>query len=302
MRKNYYIYILLLLISNVLLSQEVQTEKEKKHPFRVYETDRLYTPFQYPRSFISRLFFSKNFGFESAMKEREPDGNWDFKDIAVHVNGRVGSEILFYRNNIFTVGLAYAMNISIFGRKNGIFDVYDFFGEFAPFFDLYLKEFNKDVDIKIRILPVYHQSSHYVDGYQGETYNLPRGGSYEFFSMLLHYRFYSFLTYLGFEATYTSSGNSVPIFRLVSGIDYRYKLFNNDISLITGIHLGALYQKKDRLLYIKENIWSPSVNFGVGLEFYRYVLSFKISYDRPYGAVGYFREQFQVGGELTLFF
>ena len=58
------------------------------------------------------------------------------------------------------------MEISILGRKNGLFDVYDFSGQFDLFLDLWLQNLT-GINLKIRFIPMYHQSTHLVDGFKG---------------------------------------------------------------------------------------------------------------------------------------
>ena len=48
------------------------------------------------------------------------------------------------------------MEISILGRKNGLFDVYDFSGQFDLFLDLWLQNLT-GINLKIRFIPMYHQ-------------------------------------------------------------------------------------------------------------------------------------------------
>lgn len=300
---KYQVVIIIVILSSVSYSQEVPSTniKQKFSSFRAYESDRYYTPFQDPRSFISKILFSKNYDFAKALTMREPNAPWKFRDISVHIETKIASEILFYRNYFISVGLAASMDVLIFGNKNGIFGVYDFYGQFAPYIDFYTKVFTEKADIKIRLYPVYHQSSHYVDGYKADTSQYPNAGSYEFLGIWVYYRLDKFLFYNGYEITYHHSGNSIPLFRIVFGTDFRLPLLKNDINLITGINIGAIYHEKDLLGFVKENTWSPAINFGVGVELYRYTVSLKISYQRPYGATTYFKEQFQIGGELGFF-
>lgn len=269
------------------------------NPFRIYSIDRFYTGWQDPRSFIGRLYFSKNFDLEKNLTARYPNTDWDFKNISVNIEGRVASEIMFYRNKYFSVGAAAAIEILMFGRRDGRFDVYDLSGQFAAYIDLWLQNIT-DLNIKIRLYPVYHQSTHLVDGFRGKI-EARNGSSYEFVSALVYYYVDNCTIYGGAEGTFNAVGNGAPLFRGHIGLDYRYPIYKDYINFITGINIAAIYDKKDELGLIKER-WHAAINFGVGVEFYRYVLSLKVSFQRPRGASTYFSYATQVGAELSLFF
>lgn len=268
------------------------------NPFRIYNIDKYYTGWQDPRAFIGRLYFSKNFDLEKNLMKRYSNTDWDFGGVSVNIEGRVASEIMFYRNKYFSVGAAAAIEILMLGRTDGRFDVYDLSGQFAAYVDLWLKNII-GIDLKIRIYPVYHQSTHLVDGFRGKI-EIRNGSSYEFASALVYYYLDNFTIYGGVEGTFNAIGNGAPLFRGHVGLDYRYPIYEY-INFITGINVAAIYDKVDRLKLIKEP-WHAAVNFGIGVEFYRYTISLKVSFQRPRGASTYFDYATQVGAELSLFF
>ncbi|WP_157153684.1 hypothetical protein [Brachyspira murdochii] len=269
------------------------------NPFRIYSVDKYYMGWQDPRAFIGRILFGKNFNVEKNLSLIAPDANWDFKSISVYVEGRLASEIMFYRNKYFSVGMGGAMEISILGRNSGLFDVYDFSGQFMVFADLWLQNL-VGINMKIRFIPMYHQSTHLVDGFKGDT-SIKSGSSYEFGSIAVYYYIKNFSIYLGSEISYNAVGNSPQLFRIHTGLDYRFPLYKDQISLITGINIAAILDKKDRLGLIKDP-WHAAVNFGLGVEFYRYAVALKVGYGKPRGASSYFGYETKVGLEISLLF
>lgn len=291
----------ILLISFILFSKlysQTNLDYEFKNPFRVYEIDKYYMGWQDPRAFIGRLLFAKNFDVEKNLTTISPEANWDFKSVAVYIEGRIASEIMFYRNKYFSVGMGAGMEISILGRKSGLFDVYDFSGQFDLFADLWLQNLT-GINLKIRFIPMYHQSTHLVDGFKGDVH-IKSGSSYEFASVSTYYYINRFTIYGGIEFSYNAVGNSPQLFRFHTGFDYRLPLYK-EINFITGINVGAILDKKDRLELIKEN-WHASVNVAAGIEFYRYAIALKFGYGKPRGASSYFGYESKIGVEISLLF
>ena len=299
------ILILLILLSALnLYSQEnelnyLEDDYSFTNPFRIYDVDKYYMGWQDPRAFIGRILFAKNFNVDKNLSLIAPNVNWDFKSVSVYVEGRLASEIMFYRNKYFSVGMAGGMDISILGRNNGLFDVYDFSGQFMVFADLWLQNI-AGINMKIRFIPMYHQSTHLVDGFKGDT-KIRSWSSYEFASVAVYYYIKNFSIYLGSEFSYNAVGNSPQLFRIHTGLDYRFPIYKDQISLITGINIAAVLDKKDRLGLIKDP-WHAAVNFGIGIEFYRYAVSLKVGYGKPRGASSYFGYETKVGLEISLLF
>ena len=274
--KTKLILVLLVLLSSLnLYSQEEQLNNDLNYlgddytftnPFRIYEVDKYYMGWQDPRAFIGRILFAKNFNVEKNLSLIAPDVNWD---------------------------------LSILGRSSGLFDVYDFSGQFMVFADLWLQNL-VGINMKIRFIPMYHQSTHLVDGFKGDT-KIKSGSSYEFGSISVYYYIKNFSVYLGSEISYNAVGNSPQLFRIHTGLDYRFPLYKDQISLITGINIAAILDKKDRLGLIKDP-WHAAVNFGIGVEFYRYAVSLKVGYGKPRGASSYFGYETKVGLEISLLF
>ena len=292
--------IFLFMIFGLNLYSQTNLDYEFKNPFRVYETDKYYMGWQDPRAFIGRLLFAKNFNVEKNLTKISPEANWDFKSVSLYVEGKVASEIMFYRNKYFSVGMGAGMEISILGRKNGLFDVYDFSGQFDLFLDLWLQNLT-GINLKIRFIPMYHQSTHLVDGFKGDVH-IRSGSSYEFAAISVYYYINNFTIYGGWEFSYNTVGNSPQIFRLHTGFDYRLPLYK-EINFITGINLAVILDKKDNLglIRIRENLHA-AINLAAGIEFYRFAIALKFGYGKPKGASSYFGYESKIGAEISLLF
>lgn len=292
--------IFLFMIFGLNLYSQTNLDYEFKNPFRVYETDKYYMGWQDPRAFIGRLLFAKNFNVEKNLTKISPEANWDFKSVSLYVEGKVASEIMFYRNKYFSVGMGAGMEISILGRKNGLFDVYDFSGQFDLFLDLWLQNLT-GINLKIRFIPMYHQATHLVDGFKGDVH-IRSGSSYEFAAISVYYYINNFTIYGGWEFSYNTVGNSPQIFRLHTGFDYRLPLYK-EINFITGINLAVILDKKDNLglIRIRENLHA-AVNVAAGIEFYRFAIALKFGYGKPRGASSYFGYESKIGAEISLLF
>lgn len=292
--------IFLFMIFGLNLYSQTNLDYEFKNPFRVYETDKYYMGWQDPRAFIGRLLFAKNFNVEKNLTKISPEANWDFKSVSLYVEGKVASEIMFYRNKYFSVGMGAGMEISILGRKNGLFDVYDFSGQFDLFLDLWLQNLT-EINLKIRFIPMYHQSTHLVDGFKGDVH-IRSGSSYEFAAISVYYYINNFTIYGGWEFSYNTVGNSPQIFRLHTGFDYRLPLYK-EINFITGINLAVILDKKDNLglIRIRENLHA-AINLAAGIEFYRFAIALKFGYGKPRGASSYFGYESKIGAEISLLF
>lgn len=292
--------IFLFMIFGLNLYSQTNLDYEFKNPFRVYETDKYYIGWQDPRAFIGRLLFAKNFNVEKNLTKISPEANWDFKSVSLYVEGKVASEIMFYRNKYFSVGMGAGMEISILGRKNGLFDVYDFSGQFDLFLDLWLQNLT-GINLKIRFIPMYHQSTHLVDGFKGDVH-IRSGSSYEFAAISVYYYINNFTIYGGWEFSYNTVGNSPQIFRLHTGFDYRLPLYK-EINFITGINLAVILDEKDNLglMVIRENLHA-AINLAAGIEFYRFAIALKFGYGKPRGASSYFGYESKIGAEISLLF
>lgn len=292
--------IFLFVIFGLNLYSQTNLDYEFKNPFRVYETDKYYMGWQDPRAFIGRLLFAKNFNVEKNLTKISPEANWDFKSVSLYIEGKVASEIMFYRNKYFSVGMGAGMEISILGRKNGLFDVYDFSGQFDLFLDLWLQNLT-GINLKIRFIPMYHQSTHLVDGFKGDVH-IRSGSSYEFAAISVYYYINNFTIYGGWEFSYNTVGNSPQIFRLHTGFDYRLPLYK-EINFITGINLAVILDEKDNLglIVIRENLHA-AINLAAGIEFYRFAIALKFGYGKPRGASSYFGYESKIGAEISLLF
>ena len=292
--------IFLFMIFGLNLYSQTNLDYEFKNPFRVYETDKYYMGWQDPRAFIGRLLFAKNFNVEKNLTKISPEANWDFKSVSLYVEGKVASEIMFYRNKYFSVGMGAGMEISILGRKNGLFDVYDFSGQFDLFLDLWLQNLT-GINLKIRFIPMYHQSTHLVDGFKGDVH-IRSGSSYEFAAISVYYYINNFTIYGGWKFSYNTVGNSPQIFRLHTGFDNRLPLYK-EINFITGINLAVILDEKDNLgLIVKRENLHAAINLAAGIEFYRFAIALKFGYGKPRGASSYFGYESKIGAEISLLF
>ena len=292
--------IFLFVLFSLNLYSQTNLDYEFKNPFRIYETDKYYMGWQDPRAFIGRLLFAKNFNVEKNLTKISPEANWDFKSVSLYIEGKIASEIMFYRNRYFSVGMGAGMEISILGRNNAIFDVYDFSGQFDLFIDLWLQNIT-GINMKIRFIPMYHQSTHLVDGFKGDVH-IGSGSSYEFAAISVYYYINRFTIYGGWEFSYNAVGNSPQLFRLHAGFDYRLPLYK-EINFITGINLAVILDKKDNLGFVKgrENLHA-SINLAAGIEFYRFAIALKFGYEKPRGASSYFGYESKIGAEISVLF
>ncbi len=292
-------------------AEESNTTDDKYNSYKMFvrsTSDRYYTGWLDTRSFVSRVFLNYNFDVKDLILERDPDFNMDFKNVHVFFDTRVASEFIFFRNNYISVGPAAALDALLYISSELVdgasFFLYDMSGEFTAYVDLYLKEWT-GIDIKIRICPFFHQSTHFVDGYRADFSGI-KGASYEFFQLNTYYYknigLHSITAYGGFEATYRYMGIGAPLFKAQVGLDYRYLLSEQyQISLITGLNVAYVYDSPDT-----ENLAtsqsSPLVVLGFGVEFYSFVTSIKYKYGRVRGATTYFDEQSSLGLELSVLF
>lgn len=113
MKKIYIITILFFNCYFLLYSQDASSNDYSfTNPFRVYDVDKYYIGWQDPRAFIGRLLFAKNFDVNKNLMAMDNNANWDFKSVSIYIEGRLASEIMFYRNKYFSVGMAAGMDIS----------------------------------------------------------------------------------------------------------------------------------------------------------------------------------------------
>lgn len=286
------------------------SENTSSQIFKSYDTDKYYMGFQDPRAFITRLFFNKNFDIEDTLKTSSGNKNWNFDTVLGNADCRLATEVPFYRNEYFAVGLAGSMEAlilaDVLGEDNFRFLVYDFAGEFAPYIDLWLNPLF-GLDMKVRIYPVFHKSTHYVDGFESATSmsDIKKAASYEFVAINTYYynEPLNITVYGGLEFTWHSwPVDGTPFFRGHVGLDYRLPILSeHDINFIAGINIAIIYdyECEDSLM---EEQWHPAVNVAAGIEFNRYALSLKYAYQRGRGATTYFTEQSSLGAEFSILF
>lgn len=265
--------------------------------FRHADEDKYFQGWQNPRSFISRFYINYNFQLKDALISRNPaaQGNWNFQGISSLLNGRIATELFLIRMPWFALGMGAAIDIPLVGRSQpATLNVYGVLGQFAFFIDIYLPR-----EWKLRVIPMFHESSHLADGYRGSAGDFGII-SYEFISFEIYKRFRWFSFYGGLEITYAAPSERLLRLRIHTGADFRYPIWKM-ISFIMGFHLGVLYDEKNSRHPESEG-WHPAINFAAGFEFDRLSMAFKISHERGYEAATYHRMQTKLGLEFSLLF
>lgn len=266
--------------------------------------DKYYNGWLDRRSSFPSISLNYNHGAIDALEKR--DSSFDYTNIDLLVDLRVVTDIIFYRNNYFSFGLHGGGEILLFKRSERIdnvsFFLFDVSGEYSPFFDFWLKPL-LGIDMKIRLHPYFHQSTHYADGFKGTIPYL--ASSFELFSLTTHYtksiNKHTFSPYGGMEITYRHAGSQgAPAFKFQLGNDYRYTLQKeNDISFIAGLNAAYIYNYKDDLGLI-DNQHSFAIALGAGVEFHNYKLAAKFKHEKGRGATNYFAYQTSIGIDLSM--
>lgn len=268
-------------------------------------TDKYYSGWMDRRAPNSAVFFNHNFNLSESFFQADPNYPFVFDDVQFFLEGRVASELSIYRNRYFTLGATAAMEALMFQKDQKIGNIniytYDWYGELSLFFDFWLKPLT-GIDLKIRLTPLYHQSSHYVDGYVGIKNKM--GNSFEFFGLSLHYnhRFnnHSFSPYGGIEATYRHAGNGVPAVKIHVGHDYRYLISAPlDMNFIYGFNVAYIHDYPDSA-GLTHNPNHVAFATAIGIEFHNFRMGLKYRYERGRGATTYFNEQSALGLEISV--
>lgn len=264
--------------------------------FRRYAEDKYYVGTQNPRSFITRFSIITNFQLSNAILSRDVGSaaRWNFPGVVMGLEARIATEFYIVRSKWVGLAAAGAIEIPMLARaKPSTVNVYGVTGEAALIFDFYLPK-----NWRLRFIPVYHQSTHIADGYRGNVrvFDLL---SYEFLALEVykHWRWFTF--YGGIEITYNAPAERSLRMRLHAGTDFRYPIWKG-INFITGFHIAALWDDRLRRHPEAEG-WHPAVNFGVGFEFSRLIMMFKVSHQRPFEAATYHFPQTKLGLEIAVF-
>ncbi len=307
-RKNCIILLLTLIFSLGVYSQDAGNITFDNYSiFENQDSDKYYIGWLDKRAMVTTLFFNYNFDLEDTFRKRTPGYSFDFSDVFLYVDTRIAKEIQFYRNQYFSVGIAGAVTAAIFEKEETInnvnFYTYDFAGEFAAYIDLYLQDL-LNVPMKIRVYPMYHHSTHFVDGYKAPFAQM--GASYEFFGLSTHYFLdlnnHLLTPYAGLETTYRHAGNGAPAFKVHMGNDYRYKFLNEyDMSFIAGFNVAYIHDYLD-LEKLIENQNHYAATIATGIEFHNFVIALKYKYERGRGATTYFDYQNTLGIEFSVFY
>ena len=265
--------------------------------FRHIDTDKYYAGWMNPRAFISRFYINYNFDLEDALTTRNPSSvdSWNFDGITALLEGRIATELYLVRFPSWGMGIAAAFDVPLLGRnKPATLNVYGIMGQIAIFVDIFLP-----YDMRLRIIPLFHESTHLADGYRGDDSDFGII-SYEFISIELYKKFRDFTFYGGVEITYNAPSERLLRTRIQIGTDYRYPIWKK-INFIIGINIAALYDEKISRHPEREG-WHPAINFGTGFEFDRYIIALKVSHQRGFEAATYHYMQTHVGMEFTITF
>ncbi len=311
MKKNKIImYVLVVLVSASIYAQNLSLETPEYNTYAIFdlqEQDKYYIGWLDKRGMITTLFFNYNFDLEKAFLMRDPTYNFDFSDVFSYIDTRIAKQIQLYRNQYFSLGAAGAVTAAILEKEQTInnvnFYTYDFAGEFAAYIDVYFQEI-LSADLKIRIYPIYHHSTHFVDGYKSEFAQM--GASYEFFGLSAHYygevNKNKFSPYAGIETTYRHAGNGAPQFKAHTGLDYRYEISQRyDIDYIASFNVAYIHDHPDIEMLI-DNPNHLAFAIGSGIEFHDYIFAIKYKYERGRDATTYFTEQSTLGIEVAVYF
>lgn len=296
-----YIYLFTTSFSTITFAQEVintqNTNSRYYLTFRHIDTDKYYSGWLNPRAFISRFYINYNFDIKNALTSRNPSSveAWDFDGIIAILEGRVATELYILRFPIWGIGAGAAIDIPLLGRNQpATLNVYGVMGQIAVFIDFFLP-----YDIRLRIIPLFHESTHLADGYKGEADDFGII-SYEFISIELYKKYRWFTFYGGIEVTFAAPSERVLRTRLQIGTDFRYPIWKK-INFITGINIAMLYDEKISRHPESEG-WHPAVNFGIGIEFDRFITAFKVAHQRGFEAATYHYMQTHIGMEFTVTF
>lgn len=301
--------IFLLFIVNISFAQdEVSTNNVYNYfSFRQYDTDRYYIGWMNPRAFISRVYVKHNFNLKDALLYRNPQSEaaWNFNSITAVLEGRLATEFYLIRTSDFAIGVGAAFEAPLVTKKKleltesklDILNLYSLIGQAAGFIDVFLP-----YDMKLRIIPVFHESVHIADGYVGDPKDFDFI-SYEFMALELYSKIRWFNLYMGVEVTFHASGGSERLLRtrMHFGFDFRYSLWKDTISVIVGLNIAGLYDENNKR-FPETNGWHPAINFGVGFEFNRLIMALKVAHQRGFESVTYQTMQTSIGMELTLLF
>ncbi len=307
------LFIMCALVSTVSLFSEHDNTTEVSGPTNkgfsiLYKspTDKYYVGWLDKRAMISTVFLNHNFDLEETFRIKDAQYPINFSDVFIFFDTRVTKEIQFYRNKYFSIGGAGAATASLYKKEERInnmnYYTYEFAGEFAAYIDIYFQEI-LDTNLKIRLYPVYHHSTHFVDGYKSSFAQM--GGSFEFFGLSAHYyanvNNHSFSPYAGIEATYRYAGNGAPAFKAHIGNDYRFTFSQHyDMSIISGFNVAYIRDNMDVAQLIK-NQNHIAVAVGTGVEFHNVVLAAKYRYERGRSATTYYKEQSSIGLEFSTY-
>ncbi len=291
--------ILLIIMMMSAISMHAQENNNTSYlSFRHTDTDKYYTGWMNPRAFTSRFYINYNFDFQDALLSRNPNSAeaWNFDNMTSVLEGRIATEFYFARFSWWGIGFGGAIDLPMIGRNQpAVLNVYGVMGQAAVFIDVFLPH-----DMKLRVVPVFHESTHLADGYRGDDSDFGYI-SYEWVSFELYKKFHESTFYGGVEITYHSPGTDrLMRTRMHIGADYRYPIWQQ-INLITSFNIAAIYIEESSR-HPELVGWHPAINMGVGIEFDKYIMGLKYSHQHGFEAATYHYMQNHLGMEVSVLF
>ncbi len=211
------------------------------------------------------------------------------------LEGRIATELYIARFPWFGVGFGGALEIPLLVRMSQRAGIYSVMGQASIFVDVFLP-----YDMKLRFFPVYHESTHYADGYEGEYEKAHI--SYEFIALELYKKYNESTFYGGVEITYRTSviDNRHLLARMHIGADYRLPIWKM-MDFIASFNFAMLYDETIKN-YPEAEGWHPALNLAMGIDLETFITSFKYSRQRGFDAATYHTMQNHLGLEFSIYF
>ncbi|CRF34566.1 hypothetical protein BRSU_2103 [Brachyspira suanatina] len=295
----------------------------KYNPLRVYETDKYFSPWLDPDNYNTSFWFgdilnskslylNKNFNLDNIVMYFSPKLAVDLAPIAFNIDGD---------KHRFRIGVAYSLKLFFGSYKKGQDQLYGatfLFGNYMQVEAYFEYIFNNE--LKVRFAPLRHICVHIGGDILGDNtlYDKNkeefRDVGFEQMHLSANYRWgwFSFYGGTSFAISSFDISNLVNLFNIYAGTDVRIPLWG-EISLITGIHIGA-YLDRINLINRTSGLgqgyhvtdryeeWTPSIATGIGFEIYRFVIGVKYEYARSKQLYAYRKMESRIGLDASLFF
>ena len=303
-----------------LHSHEVKS-KWSFNPLRVYDTDKYLYGWLDPEVYNCKYWIGDIFNIDEMYNR----GNYRFDKMSFFHQPTLATEInpivLDYKDkHRFKIGVGFLTQffLSVYNPDYKIL-----YGE-SLFYGTYMQvemyfDYIYNEALRFRFTPVRHICTHIGGDILGdnELYDRNieefRDSSIELMHFSLHYKYGYFTFYggLSFAITGFDESNFINLFGMYYGTDFRYPLWG-EISLITGIYLGANYDRINTVerknstdgynIISSYDKWFPSISIGIGIEIYRFVIGVKYEYMRSRQLYSYKKMENKLGLEVSLFF